>query len=182
MLGSRGAESLPIGWRADTEKGKSPMSGRNPSPVLRGFECFVLSALIIVASGFVGCNTGGRDGGGAGIPGLGIEAAHLDEDGRSYAGPPLDTARYGHTATALENGQVLIAGGSDERFLTSLETAEIFDQSLIDDPAPESISGAFVITNFNGDSISMVHGGRVLHTATRLPNGNVRFRRCPLML
>ena len=62
----------------------------------------------------------------------------------------MSTARYGHSATLLLDGRVLVAGGDGGR------TAELYD------PA----SGLFVATG------SMVMS-RQLHSATRLPDGRV---------
>src|SRR5213075_2238079 len=66
----------------------------------------------------------------------------------------LGTARYGHTATLLLNGKVLVVGGqgSDSR----LATSELFDP----------ISGTWSAT---GD----LAVARSNHTATLLPNGNL---------
>lgn len=63
--------------------------------------------------------------------------------------------RYGHTATLLDNGNVLITGGGDER--TIWDTAEIYD------PRADSFSPT---STFMRDS-------RQYHTATRIGNGNV---------
>jgi len=67
----------------------------------------------------------------------------------------LATARSGHTATLLQNGKVLIAGGVDN-MQQSLASAELYD------PA----SGTFAITgSMNVD--------RASHSATLLANGEV---------
>jgi len=62
----------------------------------------------------------------------------------------MTTARYWHTATALIDGKVLIAGGSD------IVAAEIYDPS----------NGTFVATG-------EMSGARYGHTATLLPDGKV---------
>ena len=63
--------------------------------------------------------------------------------------------RYGHTATALINGNVLITGGGDER--TVWDTAEVYD------PRADTFSPT---PNFMQNS-------RQYHTATIIGNGNV---------
>ena len=66
----------------------------------------------------------------------------------------LNTARYGHTATLLPNGKMLVAGGGGSSgFLSS---AELYD------PA----SGTWTATG-------SLNSARYLHTATLLPNGKV---------
>jgi Galactose oxidase, central domain len=71
-------------------------------------------------------------------------------------GPPI-TARSLHTATLLEDGTVLIAGGAaGASFAPTTAAAEIYD------PAKAS----FANTGRMGT-------GRLWHTATPLPNGNV---------
>ena len=90
--------------------------------------------------------------------------------------PAMITPRYGHTATTLEGGTILIVGGSDERHLTSLSTAEIFDQGArvgINEPIPDTESGDFIDTDVEGNLIELTQGGRIFHTATLLPDGNV---------
>jgi Galactose oxidase, central domain len=63
---------------------------------------------------------------------------------------------YGHTATLLLNGKVLIAGGLDEIHRTVNRSAELFDPD----------TGTFTPT---GDMTV----GRMLHSATLLPDGRV---------
>lgn len=131
------------------------------------------ACLVASLATFSGCNTGGRSGNGIQIPGVSQSAPPLEFDNMSYVGPDLETLRYGHTSTTLERGQVLVAGGTDEGFLTSLDTVEIFDQTLTADPVPQSLSGDWITTDLNGDPILLINGGRVSHTATLLPSGNV---------
>ena len=66
----------------------------------------------------------------------------------------LNAARYGHTATLLATGQVLVVGGTDDNGY--LATAEVFDPS----------TGKWSPT---GD----LHDGRGFHTAALLGDGTV---------
>src|SRR5947207_2147994 len=66
----------------------------------------------------------------------------------------LIAARYAHTATLLQNGRVLVAGGFNDTGL--LGTAELYD------PA----SGTWTTTG-------NLAASREYHTATLLPNGKV---------
>ena len=125
----------------------------------------VMSLLVLTG---VACNSGA----GSDIPNVSQNAEELPLGG-VYSGPPMDSPRYAHTQTRLIDGRVLVAGGSDERLLTSLDTAEIYDQSIFVDPPPESIGGGFISTDFNGDPIVMLNSGRLQHAATLLPSGNV---------
>lgn len=68
----------------------------------------------------------------------------------------LNTGRYGHSATLLNNGKVLIAGGSNSTS-GALSSAELYDP----------ITGAFSDTG----SLSCACG----YDATLLPNGTVLF-------
>src|SRR5437879_3142062 len=68
----------------------------------------------------------------------------------------LATTRYTHTATRLQNGKVLIAGGYNTNTSSPLASTEIYN------PATGTFSpGPNMLTS------------RFSHTATLLPNGSV---------
>src|SRR5437773_1608538 len=67
----------------------------------------------------------------------------------------LTTARYGHTATLLPDGKVLVAGGADTSF-NPIASAELYD------PASETWS-----------AVGSLSFARKWHTATLLPDGKV---------
>lgn len=129
-------------------------------------------ALIILLNA-TGCDTGRRGGEPPGILNLSSRVPSLPEDNAMYPGPRMVTPRYGHEASTLGDGTVLISGGSDERMFTTLDSVELFDQSLFEDPQPPSLAGSFVDTDVNGDLIILGEGGRVFHESTVLPDGNV---------
>ena len=68
----------------------------------------------------------------------------------------LNTARSGHTATLLPNGQVLVAGGCCDASGDVLASAELYDPAI----------GEWTVT----DSMPTARWGQ---SATRLPNGKV---------
>lgn len=70
----------------------------------------------------------------------------------------LGTARYGHTATLLPNGKVLVVGGQDGLIVSSaaLSSAEVYDP-----------------TTGTGSPAGGLSDARVAHTATLLPTGRV---------
>jgi hypothetical protein len=72
------------------------------------------------------------------------------------AASPLNTARYGHTATLLNDGTVLLAGGATDTVPTAAASAELYTAG----------SGFAPISN----SMSMP---RAFHTATLLNDGTV---------
>lgn len=72
------------------------------------------------------------------------------------AGPELRNGREGHTATALADGRVFIAGGESGDTVGTLRAAQLFDPD----------------TNTLGVSISMQEQ-RAYHTATALADGRV---------
>jgi len=69
----------------------------------------------------------------------------------------MTTTRFGHTATLMSDGTVLLAGGYEEGLTQILNTAEIFD------PAAQTFTATTGQLNY----------GRALHTATALPDGTV---------
>ena len=125
----------------------------------------VATATLVLA----GCN------GSSGIPNLTQSAAPLPGN-QFYVGPRMSVPRYSHTATLLEDNTVLVIGGTDEELFTALEEVEIFDQSQSVDitlQLPESITGAFLDQDIDGDLITMAQGGRFFHTADAIEDGNV---------
>jgi archaeosine-15-forming tRNA-guanine transglycosylase len=67
------------------------------------------------------------------------------------------SSRYGHTATLLENGNLLIVERSDDGDLSStLASAELYDAT----------TGTFSIT-------ASLNAAPIFHTATLLPDGRV---------
>ena len=75
---------------------------------------------------------------------------------RFVEGPPMTVPRAGHTATALDDGRVLLTGGWPNEGRAPHASAEIFDQR----------TGAFAAVG----SMTVARGA---HTATRLPDGRV---------
>ncbi len=102
---------------------------------------------------------------------ISIRVISPTENGNSFeVGPQLETPRYFHTATTLDDGRVLIVGGSDENSFTSLDTVEVFDPTLADPSG--SFLGDFIDTNFLGTPIVLPTGGRIDHTSTLLDDGS----------
>ncbi|MEM7263548.1 MAG: hypothetical protein AAF488_16290, partial [Planctomycetota bacterium] len=138
-------------------------------------HCLLLFAALFVLSA---CDTGVP---GDVIPGVTQSAARLQEfDDRGDYSPyfgagEMNTPRYHHQAILHSNGNIYGFGGSDENGFSSLDTVEIYDQSIT--PAgefpPESGTGAWIDTNFEGDPIIMPSGGRVFHTVTEIGGGNM---------
>lgn len=128
-----------------------------------------LSLSMSLSMSLGGCN------GSSGIPNLTQSAFPLPGK-EVYVGPRMVTSRYSHSATTIQDGAVLVVGGTDERHLTAIDAVEIFDQSARVDamePTPESISGDFIDQDIDGNLITMTNGGRFFHTATRINDGNV---------
>jgi hypothetical protein len=97
--------------------------------------------------------TGGQDANGNAI----AEAELFDPSAGLFAATgPMNSARTGHTATLLNDGRVLVAGGF-ESTNALLSTAELFD------PA----TGKFTLAN------GPMNASRAHHTATLLSSGKV---------
>ena len=99
--------------------------------------------------------------GGYGFDGLDtvtLDSAELYDPDTEMWSPTgsLDTGRHSHSATPLENGLVLVAGGGNTDLALVLDSAELYD------PDTEMWSLA--------DSMAEA---RFIHTATPLPNGKV---------
>jgi hypothetical protein len=80
----------------------------------------------------------------------------------STSTPPMHTARWGHSATLLQNGKVLVTGGTAVRSTQSngaLRSAELFD------PAAGP--------NGTWTEVAAMTDARTGHVAVRLGNGNV---------
>lgn len=107
---------------------------------------------------------GGTDQGGAQFPDYGGPSTNSAElydpaTGKFTETGSMARARFGHTATLLANGTVLITGGVDVTNPNSpvaIQTSEIYDPN----------TGAFAVTNPMAEA-------RAGHTATLLPNGRV---------
>ena len=122
--------------------------------------------------GLTSCDSGTRGGSGSQILNLVNSAAPLPTDNTVYATAQMHTPGYGHTANRVEDSTVVVIGGSDERHFTSMGRVEVYDQSVREDPQPESITGVWFGLDFTGEPIEMTHS-RVFHTTTRLPDGNL---------
>ena len=90
-------------------------------------------------------------------PGVADSAAAAEASSQPWrTAAPLNVARVGHTATLLQDGKILVAGGSGRRF-TRLASAELYDP----------IAGEWRLLP---GSMIMARSG---HTATLLPTGEV---------
>ena len=78
-------------------------------------------------------------------------------DGRVDPTGTMIVPRYGHTATPLAGGKVLVVGGKNSGVVATVSTAEIYD------PA----------TNLWTPVASVMQEARMLHTATLLPDHRV---------
>ena len=151
-----------------------PVPSAAPMPALLISLC-VLHALL------PGCG-GGSSAPGVGITGVLQEAPPLDErdpetgEYRPYYGTgEMARPRYFHRAIYSRTGLVFAVAGSDERGLSGLDTVEFFDQSAIDrdEITPESRTGVWFDTNFEGDPIALEGGPRLFFTLSELADGRL---------
>ena len=143
-------------------------------------RAFVAGALLAIAG--IGCE-GSSTSDGPGITGVSQSAPDLPEfdpdtgDYDPYYGTgDLNRPRYMHESIfAGGGGLAFVFGGSDERGLSTLDTVEFFDQAAVDQEAvqPESESGAWFDTNFEGDEMILEGGPRIFFTLNQLSNGTV---------
>jgi hypothetical protein len=116
--------------------------------------------------------TGGRSQDPFGADGdslLSVDVWSVELDGLIDTGGSLPTeAREWHTATAMEDGRILIAGGRtrEQGVSTYLSTAELFEP----DDHVTTAHYDCVFTSVEKDQLSQP---RALHSATLLPDGNV---------
>jgi hypothetical protein len=100
---------------------------------------------------------------------LSVDVWSVELDGLIDTGGSLpQEAREWHTATALEDGRILITGGRtrEQGVSTHLSTAELVEP----DDHVTTVHYDCVFTSVEKDQLSQP---RVLHTATLMPDGNV---------
>jgi hypothetical protein len=149
--GGTGGEGVPTYGNADLyDPGANRWSRARPMGATREFPTATLlpSGKVLVAGGSID-----------GLPCCGATgAAEVYDPARNQWTPAagMATARFGHTATLLPNGKVLVAGGSSNNGDVVIADVELYD------PATNRWSAA----------ASMLHQ-RSGHTATLLPTGKV---------
>ena len=74
----------------------------------------------------------------------------------------MSVGRFMHAATLLQDGSVLIIGGSTDANVVALDSTEVYR------PTPDSASPSGTFTPF-----ALMNVAHNLHTATRLPDGRV---------
>src|SRR6185503_3930728 len=91
-----------------------------------------------------------------------------------YETGDMNTPRYLHQSLRLKNGLIFITGGTDERGFSALDTAEIFDETLLrkGERAPPSKTGSWIDTDFAGNPM-MMENRRFWHTMNTLPDNRV---------
>ena len=141
---------------------------------LYGLACCLCCLIIVTASG--GCDLGTPT---SRIANLLQSAPPLEEFDENNNYIPykltseLNTPRYMHVGKTHSGGLAFVFGGSDERGLSSLDTIEFFDQSVVDQEAlaVETETGVWIDSDIEGNPIALGGGPRILHTVTELPNG-----------
>lgn len=134
---------------------------------------FAFAGLGLVLIGLAGCGGSGGLSAQSGAPPL----EEFDDQGSYspyYVTGELAIPRYLHSIVKLADGQVLIVGGTEESGFSTLDSAEIFDQTQLkrDEGKPESETGTWFDTDFEGDPIT-TDFGRVWHTTNLLADNTV---------
>ncbi len=143
--------------------------------------CGVLSSFYLLAF-LPSCDFSGHGNEtGVGIQNVTQAAPHLEEfnDTGNYKAywitADMGRPRYFHASAVAQSGFAVVLGGSDERGYSGIDTVEMYDQSTFDaDTAkPESGSGIWLDTNFEGDPIAFENGSRLLFTVNLLADGRL---------
>ena len=130
----------------------------------------------------LGCDTGGSSAPGVGITNVSQSAPVLPERDPEtneydpyYATADLNRPRYLHEGIFSRSGLAYVMGGSDERGLSTLDTVEFYDQARTDKdkPEPETKTGVWFDTNFEGDPITFNEGPRIFFTLDELSDGRL---------
>lgn len=131
--------------------------------------CVLMTASLLLAS----CGSGGGLSGFSAAPLL-PEFNSAGQYSPYYATGEMNEPRYLHEVVTLDDGLILVTGGSDESGFSSLDSAELFDQGTIlaDESPPDSEAGTFINTDFEGNPIAM-ETGRIFHRLTKLPDSRI---------
>ena len=159
IAGGANGGSLNSAELYDPATGTWSSTGSLNTARIRHSATLLSSGKVLIAGGFTGFTTTGR------CPCINFVTDNTElydpATGTWSVAGHLNTGRSLHTATLLEDGQVLVAGGTDGTLVDigeyrSESSAELFD------PA----TGTWNIT-------ASLNEARNSHTATRLPNGRV---------
>lgn len=113
---------------------RRPLSTR----VWLGVGSACAATLLIAISWLSFRGLGQRDEHLARAPESGHVAPSLPSDNTAYRTSRLETPRFSESATTLEDGKGMVAGGTDERHMTGLDTGAVFDQATFADPPVRS--------------------------------------------
>lgn len=136
---------------------------------------FAILALALVSASYIviGCKGGLIPNSSRAAPALPERNDQGDYD-PYYSTGEMNQPRYLHQVVRLNNGLVLVSGGTDERGFSSLDSGEIFDEANIAKDAliPESEAGVWLDTDFEGEPI-LLEFRRLWHTMSILPDSRV---------
>ena len=131
--------------------------------------------------GMCACDFGGSSSPGVGLENVNQAAPRLEEVDENgiyrpyYSAGDMQRPRYLHETVFLRSGLLLAFSGTDERGLTAIENVEFYDQSRFDkdEVRPETITGVWFDTDFEGDPMIFETGPRLWFTADELADGRV---------